>query len=154
MMSEIKLIVQNKKAHFDYFIEEQVEAGVMLEGWEIKAIRGGKAQLTEAYVIVKNGELFLLGAHISPLISASTHIEADPVKTRKLLMHKNEIGKMVEKVQKAGYTLIPVDMHYTNGRVKVSVGIAKGKKQHDKRMVEREREDAIETRRAVKQVKF
>lgn len=153
-MSEIKLIVQNKKAHFDYFIEEQVEAGVMLEGWEIKAIRGGKAQLTEAYVIVKNGELFLLGAHISPLISASTHIEADPVKTRKLLMHKNEIGKMVEKVQKAGYTLIPVDMHYTNGRVKVSVGIAKGKKQHDKRMVEREREDAIETRRAVKQVKF
>ena len=133
-------IVDNKKAFHDYFIEERYEAGLVLEGWEVKAIRAGRVQLKEAYVVVKSGEVFLLGAHISPLLSASTHVHPDPVRTRKLLLHETEISKLIGKVERAGYTLVPLDLHFSKGRIKLSVGLAKGKKQHDKRESEKERE--------------
>lgn len=143
-------IVQNKKAFHDYFIEDRYEAGLVLEGWEVKAIRAGRANLKEAYVIVKDGALYLLGSHISPLTAASTHILPDPVRTRKLLLHAAEINKLIGKVQRAGYTLMPLNMHFKGGRVKLEIGLAKGKKQHDKREVEREREGAREAQRAMK----
>jgi SsrA-binding protein len=133
-------IVDNKKAFHDYFIEERYEAGLVLEGWEVKAIRAGRVQLKEAYVVVKSGEVFLLGAHISPLLSASTHVHPDPVRTRKLLLHETEISKLIGKVERAGYTLVPLDLHFSKGRIKLSVGLAKGKKQHDKRESEKERD--------------
>ena len=133
-------IAQNKKAFHDYFIEERFEAGIALAGWEVKAIRAGSIQLKEAYVLVKNGELFLIGCHISPLTSASTHVQADPTRTRKLLMHIEEINKLIGKVERAGYTLVPLDMHYTRGRIKLAIGLAKGKKQHDKRDTEKEKD--------------
>jgi SsrA-binding protein len=133
-------IVDNKKAFHDYFIEDRHEAGLVLEGWEVKAIRAGRAQLKEAYVIVKQGEVFLIGAHITPLLSASTHVHPDPVRTRKLLLHAEEINKLIGKVERAGYTLVPLDLHYSKGRVKLSIGLAKGKKQHDKRDAEKERD--------------
>jgi SsrA-binding protein len=133
-------IIENRKATHDYFIEERHEAGLVLEGWEVKAIRAGRAQIQEAYVIIRDGELWLLGAHISPLLAASTHIRPDPVRTRKLLMRGAEISKLIGKVVRAGYTLVPLDMHYLKGRIKLSVGLAKGKKQHDKRASEKDRE--------------
>lgn len=133
-------IADNKKVFHDYFIEDRFEAGLVLEGWEVKAIRAGRAQIREAYVIIKDGELFLIGAHITPLISTSSHIHPDPVRTRKLLMHKNEIGKLIGKVERAGYALVPVDLHFTRSRVKLAVGLAKGKKQHDKRDTEKQRD--------------
>jgi SsrA-binding protein len=133
-------IVENRKAFHDYFIEERFEAGIALEGWEVKAIRGGRAHLKEAYVIVKEGELMLIGAHISPLSTASTHVHPDPTRTRRLLMHREEINRLIGKVERAGYTLTPLDLHYSKGRVKLAVGLAKGKKQHDKRRTIRERE--------------
>ncbi|MBI5900282.1 MAG: SsrA-binding protein SmpB [Rhodocyclales bacterium] len=133
-------IVDNKKAFHEYFIEDRHEAGLVLEGWEVKAIRAGRAQLKEAYVVVKRGEVFLIGAHITPLLSASTHIHPDPVRTRKLLLHAEEINKLIGKVERAGYTLVPLDLHYSKGRVKLSIGLAKGKKQHDKRDAEKERD--------------
>ena len=133
-------IVENRKAFHDYFIEERFEAGIALEGWEVKAIRAGRAQLKEAYVVVRNGELVLLGAHVSPLTTASTHVRPDPTRTRKLLMHREEINRLIGKVERAGYTLTPLDLHYTKGRVKLAVGLAKGKKQHDKRASIKERE--------------
>jgi SsrA-binding protein len=133
-------IVENRKAFHDYFIEERFEAGVALEGWEVKAIRGGRAHLKEAYVVVRNGDLVLLGAHISPLTTASTHVHPDPTRTRRLLMHREEINRLIGKVERAGYTLTPLDLHYTKGRVKLAVGLAKGKKQHDKRATIKERE--------------
>lgn len=133
-------LFDNKKAFHDYFIEDRYEAGIVLEGWEIKAIRAGRAQIKESYVIIKDGELFLIGAHISPLIQASTHIKPDPVRTRKLLLHKQEIGKLVGKVERSGYALVPIDLHFTRGRVKLAVGLAKGKKQHDKRDTEKDRD--------------
>lgn len=133
-------IVQNKKAFHDYFIEEKYEAGMVLEGWEVKAIREGKVQLKEAYVIIRNGELYLIGSHISPLKTASTHILPDPTRTRKLLLHSEEIRRLIGKVERAGYTLVPLDMHYKSGRVKLEVGLAKGKKQHDKRESEKQKE--------------
>jgi SsrA-binding protein len=133
-------LVDNIKAFHDYFVEDRYEAGIVLEGWEIKAIRAGRAQIKESYVIIKDGELFLLGAHISPLIQASTHIKADPVRTRKLLLHKQEISKLIGKVERSGYAMVPIDLHFTRGRVKLSVGLAKGKKQHDKRSTEKDRD--------------
>ncbi len=133
-------IIQNKKALHDYAVEERFEAGLVLEGWEVKAIRGGRAQIKEAYVIVRQAELFLIGAHITPLPEASTHVQPDPVRTRKLLMRAEEIRKLIGKVERAGYTLIPLDFHYARGRVKLAVGLAKGKKQHDKRATERDRD--------------
>ncbi|MBS0485059.1 MAG: SsrA-binding protein SmpB [Proteobacteria bacterium] len=133
-------IVQNKKAFHDYFIEEKYETGMVLEGWEVKAIREGRVQLKEAYVIIRNGELYLIGSHISPLMTASTHIHPDPVRTRKLLLHAEEIRRLIGKVERAGYTLIPLDMHYKAGRIKLEIGLAKGKKQHDKRESEKQKE--------------
>lgn len=143
-------IVENKKAFHDYFIEERFEAGLALEGWEVKAIRGGRAQIKEAYVIVKNGEVYLIGAHISPLQTASTHIAADPVRTRKLLLHAEEIKKLIGKVERAGYALVPLDLHYSKGRVKLSVGLAKGKKQHDKREAEKDKDWVREKARVMR----
>jgi SsrA-binding protein len=133
-------IVENKKAYHDYFIEEKFEAGLALEGWEVKAIRAGRAQLKEAYVIVKNGEIMLIGAHITPLLTASTHVQADPTRTRRLLLHRAEISRLVGQVERAGYTLVPLNLHYSRGRIKLDVGLAKGKKQYDKRATTRERE--------------
>jgi len=133
-------IVENRKAPHEYFIEERYEAGIALEGWEVKAIRAGRAQLKEAYVIVQNEEIFLIGAHISPLSAASTHVHPDPVRTRKLLLHAEEIRRLIGRVDRAGYTLIPLDMHYLRGRVKINIGLAKGKKQYDKRAAEKEKE--------------
>jgi SsrA-binding protein len=133
-------IVDNRKAYHDYFIEEKFEAGLALEGWEVKAIRAGRAQLKEAYVIVKNGEIVLIGAHITPLATASTHVHADPTRTRKLLLHKGEISRLVGQVERAGYTLVPLNLHYSKGRVKLDVGLAKGKKQYDKRAAVKDRE--------------
>ena len=132
-------IVQNKKAFHDYFIEERFEAGIALEGWEVKAIRAGRVQIKEAYVIVSNGELFLIGSHISALPSASTHVTPDPTRTRKLLLHASEINRLIGSVERAGYTLLPLNMHYKDGRVKVEIGLAKGKKQYDKRQDEKEK---------------
>jgi len=133
-------IVDNKKAFHDYFIEERFEAGLVLEGWEVKSIRAGRTQIKEAYVLIKRGELFLIGAHISPLLSASTHVLPDPVRTRKLLLNRREIDELIGKVERAGYALIPLDLHYNKGRVKLTIGLAKGKKQHDKRETEKERD--------------
>lgn len=133
-------IVDNRKAFHDYFIEERFEAGLVLNGWEVKAARGGRAQLKEAYVVIRNGELWLLGAHITPLTSASTHVHAEPTRTRKLLMHAKEIQRLIGQVERAGYTLIPIDLHFKSGRIKLEIGLAKGKKQHDKRQSEKERE--------------
>jgi SsrA-binding protein len=133
-------ITENRKAFHDYFIEERYEAGLALEGWEVKAIRAGRVQLKEGYVVVRNGEVFLIGAHVSPLQQASTHVQADPVRTRKLLLRADEIRKLIGKVERSGYTLVPLDLHYTRGRIKAAIGLAKGKKQHDKRDTDRERE--------------
>jgi SsrA-binding protein len=144
-------IIQNKKAFHDYFIEERFEAGIALEGWEVKAIREGRAQLKEAYVIVSNGEVFLLGSHISPLPTASTHVEPDPTRTRKLLLKAGEIDKLIGAVERAGYTIVPIDMHYTRGRVKLEIGLAKGKKQHDKREADKDRDWKREQQRLLRQ---
>ncbi|MEW6690026.1 MAG: SsrA-binding protein SmpB [Pseudomonadota bacterium] len=133
-------IVQNRKAFHDYFVEERYEAGLVLEGWEVKAVRAGRAQIGEAYVIVKGGALWLIGAHISPLATASTHVKPDPQRTRKLLMHAEEIRRLVGKVEQRGYTLIPLDLHYAKGRIKLALALARGKLKHDKRASEREKE--------------
>jgi SsrA-binding protein len=133
-------IADNKKAFHDYFVEERFEAGLVLEGWEVKAIRAGRVQLKESYVVVKNAEVFLIGCHVSPLPTASTHIHPDPTRTRKLLLHGPEISKLIGKTERAGYTLVPVNLHYAKGRIKLEIGLAKGKKQHDKRAAEKERE--------------
>ena len=143
-------IIDNKKAFHDFFIEERFEAGLVLEGWEVKAIRAGRAQLKEAYVIVKNATLWLIGAHISPLPDASTHINPDPVRTRKLLMHAEEIGKLIGKVERAGFTLVPINMHFKKGRIKLDIGLAKGKKQHDKRQTEKDKDWKREQQRLMK----
>jgi SsrA-binding protein len=133
-------IVDNKKAFHDYFIEERYEAGLVLEGWEVKAIRAGRAQIKEAYVILKGVEPFIVGMHVSALPTASTHVNPDPTRSRKLLLNAEEIRRLIGKVEQRGYTLVPLDLHYTKGRVKLAVGLAKGKKQHDKREAEKDRE--------------
>jgi SsrA-binding protein len=133
-------IVENRKAFHDYFVEERYEAGLVLEGWEVKAVRAGRAQIADAYVFVKEGALWLIGAHISPLGSASTHITPDPMRTRKLLMRAEEIRRLVGKVEQRGYTLIPLDLHFAKGRIKLQIALAKGKLKHDKRASEREKE--------------
>jgi SsrA-binding protein len=144
-------IIQNKKAFHDYFIEERYEAGMVLEGWEVKAIRAGRANLKESYVILRQGEVFLLGAHISPLPTASTHVQPDPVRTRKLLLKAEEIRKLIGKVERAGYSLVPINLHYQRGRIKVEIGLAKGKKQHDKRASEKDREWQREKQRLMRE---
>ena len=144
-------IVDNKKAFHDYFIEERFEAGMSLEGWEVKSIRAGRVQLKEAYVIVKKGEVYLFGCHISPLPTASTHVHPDPVRTRKLLLRAEEIRKLIGKVERAGYTMVPLNLHYQRGRIKCEIGLAKGKKQHDKRDTERSKDAQREIARVMKQ---
>jgi len=143
-------IVENRKASHEYFIEERYEAGIALEGWEVKAIRAGRAQLKEAYVMVRNGEIFLIGAHVSPLSAASTHVHPDPVRTRKLLLHSEEIRRLIGRVDRAGYTLVPLDLHYLRGRVKINIGLAKGKKQYDKRAAEKEKDWKREQQRLLR----
>ena len=148
-------IVDNKKAFHEYFIEERYEAGLMLEGWEVKAIRAGRSNLKESYVVLKQEEVWLIGCHISPLPTASTHINPDPVRSRKLLLHAHEIRKLIGKVQQAGYTLMPLNLHFSKGRVKIEIGLAKGKKLHDKReavrrrTLDREAEAALKARRSL-----
>lgn len=143
-------IVENRKAFHDYFIEERLEAGLALQGWEVKAIRAGRAQLKESYVVVKRDEVFLIGAHISPLTAASSHIVTDPTRTRKLLLHATEISKLSGKVDRAGYTLVPINLHFKGGRVKLEVGLAKGKKQYDKRESEKQKDWQREQQRLLK----
>ena len=133
-------ISDNRKAFFDYFIEERYEAGLVLEGWEVKAIRAGRAQIKEGYVVIRDGALYLIGAHISPLNSASTHINPDTTRTRKLLLHAAEISKLIGRVEQRGYTLVPLNLHYKGGLVKCEIGLAKGKKQYDKRETEKNRD--------------
>jgi SsrA-binding protein len=133
-------IADNKKAFHDYFIEERFEAGIVLEGWEVKAIRAGRTQLKEAYVVLKGEEVYVIGMHVSPLPTASTHIKPDPTRSRKLLLHANEISKLIGLVERAGYTLVPLNLHYTRGRIKLEIGLAKGKKQFDKRETEKQRD--------------
>ena len=143
-------IVENKKAFHDYFIEQRFEAGMALEGWEVKAVRAGRAQLKEAYVIVQGDALHLIGAHISPLPTASTHVNPDPTRTRKLLLHADEIKRLIGSVERAGYTLIPINLHYTRGRIKLEIGLAKGKKQHDKRADEKDKDWKREQQRLMR----
>jgi SsrA-binding protein len=133
-------IAQNKKAFFDYFIEDKYEAGIVLEGWEVKAIRDNRTNIKEAYVVIMRGEIYLIGCHITPLGAASTHVRPDAIRTRKLLLHSEEISKLIGKVERSGYTIVPLDMHFSKGRVKVQIGLAKGKKQHDKRNTEKEKD--------------
>ncbi len=133
-------IIDNRAVFHEYFIEERYEAGLVLEGWEVKAIRAGRVQLKEAYVVVKQEEVWLIGCHISALPTASTHIHPDPTRSRKLLLHAQEIRKLIGKVKVAGYTLAPINLHYTKGRIKLEIGLAKGKKLHDKRATEKDRE--------------
>jgi len=143
-------IVENRKAFHDYFVEERYEAGLALEGWEVKSVRAGRVQLAEAYVIVRNEELFLIGCHISPLAAASTHVRPDPARTRKLLMRSEEMKKLIGKVERAGYTIVPINLHYRGGWIKLEMGLAKGKKQHDKRQDVKEREWRREQQRVLK----
>lgn len=134
------LIAQNRKARHDYFIDDTIEAGLELRGWEVKSLRDGRAQLTEAYVHVRNGEGWLVGAHFSPLPTTSTHVKADPTRTRKLLLHRNELDRLVGMVERKGYALVPLNLHWKRGRVKLEVGVARGKKQHDKRQTKKDQD--------------
>jgi SsrA-binding protein len=150
MSQEKSTIAHNRKATHEYFIEQRLEAGLVLQGWEIKSIREGRAQLSESYIFVKRGEIWLFGANITPLLSASTHIKADPVRTRKLLLNRQEIDKLTGYTERQGYTLIPLSLYFKKGKVKCEVGLAKGKKQHDKRAAMKDREWAREKQRVMK----
>lgn len=143
-------IALNKKARHEYFIEERLEAGLALEGWEVKSLRAGKGQLTEAYVIIRNGEAWLFGAHITPLPTASTHIQPDPSRTRKLLLHQHELGHLVGAVERKGYTIVPLALYWKKGLAKLEIGLAKGKQQHDKRAAEKARDWQREKARLLK----
>jgi len=143
-------IARNKKAWHDYFIEEEFEAGLVLEGWEVKSLRAGAAQLKESYVIIRNGELFLFGAQFSPLNTASTHVRPDPVRSRKLLLHQTEIDKLTGAVERRGYTLVPLALHWKHSRAKLQIALAKGKKQYDKRAAIRQKEWDREQHRLLK----
>lgn len=144
-------ITVNKKAFHDFFVEEKFEAGIALEGWEVKAIRAGRMNIKESYVIIKSGEVFLIGMHITPLPTASSHTHHDPVRTRKLLLHGKEIMKLIGKVERAGYALVPLDLHFCRGRIKLEIGLAKGKKQYDKRQDEQEKDWKREAERSMKE---
>jgi SsrA-binding protein len=135
-----RVIAENRRARYDYFIEERLEAGLALEGWEVKSMRAGRAQLAEAYVYVRNGEAFLIGAHMAPLLTVSTHKTADPMRTRKLLLHRHELDHLVGATERRGYTIVPLELYWKNGRAKLQVGLAKGKKQHDKRATDKDRD--------------
>jgi SsrA-binding protein len=144
-------IADNKKAAYNYFFEEKFEAGMVLEGWEVKALREGKVQLTDGYVVIRNGELFVIGCQINPLNTASTHVKPEAARTKKLLMHKDEIRRLIGKIEQKGYTLVPLNLHWKNGRVKCEVALAKGKATHDKRDTIKDREGKREVERAMKQ---
>lgn len=144
-------IADNKKAAFNYFFEERYECGMVLEGWEVKAIRNGKVQLTDGYVLIRNGELFVLGCQINPLKTASSHVSPDAVRTKKLLMKKDDIRRLIGKVEQKGYTLVPLNLHWKNGRIKCEIALAKGKADHDKRATIKEREGKREVERAMKE---
>lgn len=143
-------IADNKKAAFNYYFEERHEAGIVLHGWEVKALRSGKAQLTDGYVIIKDGELFLIGCQIQPLKTASTHVTPDSARIKKLLMKKDDIKRLIGKVEQKGFTLVPVNLHWKNGLVKCDIALAKGKDEHDKRDVIKDREGKREVERAMK----
>lgn len=145
-----RLIAKNSKAYHDYHIETRLEAGLVLQGWEVKSLRAGRVQLNESYVVLKRGEAFLIGAHISPLPQASSHFEPDPVRTRKLLLHQNEISKLFAAKDRQGYTIVPLDMHWHKNRVKVEIAIAKGKQSHDKREASKRRDWEREKHRHLK----
>jgi SsrA-binding protein len=144
-------IAENKKASFNYFFEERYEAGVVLQGWEVKALREGKGQLTDGYVVIKDGELFVIGLQIVPLKTASTHVSTDATRTKKLLMHKDEIRRLIGKIEQKGYTLVPLNLHWKDGRVKCEIALAKGKAEHDKRHTIKDREGKREVERAMKE---
>lgn len=144
-------IADNKKAAFNYFFEERFETGLVLQGWEVKALRAGKVQLTDGYVVVRDGELFLIGCQINPLRTASTHVSPDSVRTKKLLMHKDEIRRLIGKVEQKGYTLVPIQLYWKAGKVKAEIALAKGKAEHDKRDVIKDREGKREVERAMKE---
>jgi SsrA-binding protein len=143
-------IAQNRLATHDYFIEERHEAGLVLQGWEVKSLRAGRAQLKESYVVLKGGEAWLLGAHVSPLASASTHVQPDPVRTRKLLLHNRELSRLIGHVERKGYTLVPLSLYWKKGRAKLEIGLARGKKLHDKRATEKDRDWQREKERVMK----
>ena len=143
-------IAVNRKARFEYFIEERMEAGLVLHGWEVKSLRAGRINLTEAYVLLRNGEAYLIGCNIPPLPTASTHVNPDPTRTRKLLLHRSELAKLVGATEQRGYTIVPLDMHWSRGNAKVGIGLAKGKKQHDKRADKKERDWQREKSRLLK----
>jgi len=143
-------IALNKKATHDFFIEKRLEAGLALEGWEVKTLREGRAQLKESYVTIKNGEAWLFGAHFSPLSSASTHIHPDPTRTRKLLLHRRELNMLIGQVERQGFTIVPLALYWKHGRVKLEIGYAKGKKMHDKRATEKDRDWKREKERLLK----
>jgi SsrA-binding protein len=143
-------IADNKKAAYNYFFEERFEAGMVLEGWEVKSLREGKVQLTDGYVVIRNGELFVIGCQINPLRSASTHITPDSVRTKKLLLHKEQIRRLIGKVEQKGYTLVPLNLHWKAGKVKCEIALAKGKAEHDKRDTIKDREGKREVERAMK----
>jgi len=145
-----RVIAENRRARFDYFIEERYEAGLVLEGWEVKALRAGKAQITEAYVFLRNGEVFLTGAHLSPLKTTSTHVIAEPTRTRKLLLNKREISHLVGAVERKGFTIVPLELYWERGKAKLRIGLAKGKQQHDKRTTEKERDWARDKARLLR----
>ena len=135
-----KTIALNKRARFEYFIEERIEAGIALQGWEVKALRAGRIQFADSYVLLKDGEAFLFGTQINPLPTASTHISPDPQRTRKLLLHRRQIDQLIGAVERKGYSVIPTAMYWSKGRAKLEIGLAKGKKQHDKRKVMKDRD--------------
>jgi SsrA-binding protein len=143
-------IAQNKKARFDYFIEERFEAGLALEGWEVKSLRAGKAQIVDSFVLFRNGEAWLLGSHVTPLNTASTHVHPDPTRTRKLLLNRKEIDRLTGLVERKGYTLVALELYWNKGRAKLAIGLAKGKKQHDKRTTEKDRDWERDKARALK----
>ena len=145
-----RLIAENRKARYEFFIEERFEAGMVLEGWEVKSMRAGKAQIAEGYVYLKNGEAFLFGAQITPLTTISTHVTPEPKRTRKLLLNKSELSRLIGSVEREGYTLVPLDLHWKEGRAKLEVGLAKGKKQHDKRDTEKNRDWARDKARILR----
>ena len=144
-------IADNKKAAYNYAFEERLEAGMVLEGWEVKALREGKVQLTDGYVVIRNGELFLIGCQINPLKTASTHVSPDSVRTKKLLLKKDDIRRLIGKVEQKGFTLVPLNLHWKSGKVKCEIALAKGKAEHDKRNTIKEREGKREVERAMKQ---
>lgn len=146
-------IITNKKAFHDFFIEEKFEAGLVLEGWEVKAIREGKGQLKDSYVKIKNGEIWLLGFNVTPMISASTHVRPDASRIKKLLLHRNQIDRLIGKVEQKGFSIIALNLHYTKGKVKADIALAKGKKLHDKRATEKEQEGKREVAKAIKEYK-